>query len=177
VRRSTITQMESQPLDVLGSPTIKSILISSHYQDGTGEGCNSLADFRWTALTRWHVTHLATYYAISIFIFVHQNICFRSWYILLLPGWIENLDKCASSRICCHNSGTFGTTRWFLNQRTPLSSIWKHGAFPVITFSLIWAIPLFSFWATTIWLYIVDSTMILAKVPYETISIFNFSIS
>jgi hypothetical protein len=77
---------------------------------------------------------LATYRAISIFILVHQNLYFRSWYILLLPGWRENLDKCASSRICCRNSWSFGTTRRFLNQRIPSSSIRKHRAFPVITF-------------------------------------------
>jgi hypothetical protein len=31
VRRSTMTQIESNPLEVLGKPTIKSILISSHF--------------------------------------------------------------------------------------------------------------------------------------------------
>ena len=34
VRRSTITQIESYPFDVLGSPTMKLILISSHFHDG-----------------------------------------------------------------------------------------------------------------------------------------------
>jgi hypothetical protein len=51
VRRSTITQIESNPLEVLGKPIIKYILIFSHFQAGMGSGCNSLADFRCTAFT------------------------------------------------------------------------------------------------------------------------------
>jgi hypothetical protein len=51
VRRSIITQIESNPFEVLGKPTMKSILISSHFQAGMGKGYNSLADFRCTAFT------------------------------------------------------------------------------------------------------------------------------
>jgi hypothetical protein len=125
VSRSTMTHIESNPFEVLGKPTIKSILISSHFQDGMSNGCNSPADFKCTAFTFWQVSHLATYRAISIFILVHQNLCFRSWYILLLLGWIENLVKCASLRINCRSSGTFGTTNRFLNHNTSDSSILK----------------------------------------------------
>jgi hypothetical protein len=46
-----MTQIESNPLAVLGKPTIKSILISSYFQDGMGNGCNSPADFRCIAFT------------------------------------------------------------------------------------------------------------------------------
>jgi len=52
VSRSTITNIESKPLDVLGRPTIKSILILSHFQDGIGKGCSGPVDFKWTAFTR-----------------------------------------------------------------------------------------------------------------------------
>jgi hypothetical protein len=38
VNRSTITQMESCLSEVLGRPTIKSILMSSHFQEGIGRG-------------------------------------------------------------------------------------------------------------------------------------------
>ena len=51
VRRSTITQIESYPLEVLGKPTMKSILMSSHFQDGILKGCKRTADLKWLALT------------------------------------------------------------------------------------------------------------------------------
>jgi hypothetical protein len=38
--------MESNPFDVLGNPTIKSILISSHFQDGIGKGLSYPVVFR-----------------------------------------------------------------------------------------------------------------------------------
>ena len=43
VRRSTITQIESYPFEVLGSPTMKSILISSHFHEGIFRGCKGPA--------------------------------------------------------------------------------------------------------------------------------------
>jgi hypothetical protein len=38
VNLSTITQIESCFREVLGKPTIKSMLISSHFQEGMGRG-------------------------------------------------------------------------------------------------------------------------------------------
>jgi hypothetical protein len=60
VSRSMITQMESKPFAVLGNPTIKSILMSSHFQVGIGRDYNGPATFRCMALTRLQVSHLAT---------------------------------------------------------------------------------------------------------------------
>jgi hypothetical protein len=40
-----------------------------------------------------HVSHSDTYLAISLFILVHQYRGFRSWYILVLPGCMENLER------------------------------------------------------------------------------------
>jgi hypothetical protein len=56
----TITQIESNPLVVLGNPTMKSILISSHFQFGMGKDCSGPAVFICNALTRLHVSHIAT---------------------------------------------------------------------------------------------------------------------
>jgi hypothetical protein len=60
VSRSTITQIESYPFVVLGNPTIKSMLISSHFHVGIGRDCNGPAAFMCMALTRLQVSHLAT---------------------------------------------------------------------------------------------------------------------
>jgi hypothetical protein len=60
VSRSMITQMESKPFAVLGNPTMKSILISSHFHVGIGKDCNGPTVFICMALTRLHVSHLAT---------------------------------------------------------------------------------------------------------------------
>jgi hypothetical protein len=40
VKRSTITQMESFPFCVRGSPTMKSMLMSSHFQTGISSDCS-----------------------------------------------------------------------------------------------------------------------------------------
>jgi hypothetical protein len=60
VSRSMITQMESKPFAVLGNPTMKSILISSHFHVGIGKDCNGPTALRCMAMTRLQVSHLAT---------------------------------------------------------------------------------------------------------------------
>src|SRR5438105_14486761 len=93
--------------------------MSSHFHDGIAKGCNLPADLRWSALTRRQMSLSDTYLAISRFIRVHQNLGFKSWYILVLPGCIENLDWWASSRIYLRSSRSLGTTSLFLHQTTP----------------------------------------------------------
>jgi hypothetical protein len=115
VNRSTITQMESYLKEVLGKPTIKSILISSHFQEGIDRGWRIPVVFKWLALTLWQTSHSETYLAISRFIRVQQKFCFRSWYIFVLPGCIENLDRWASSNICLRSLWSLGTTIRSLN--------------------------------------------------------------
>ena len=117
--------MESWPFSVVGSPTIKSILMSSYFQLGIDSGWSSPTGFKWMVVTRQQLSHLATNAAISFFIFVHQKHVFWSWYILLLPGWMDKLEECASSRIWFLNSLSFGTTSRSLNHNTPLSSSQK----------------------------------------------------
>jgi hypothetical protein len=57
VSQSMITQMESYPFTVLGNPTIKSMLISSHFHVGIGKDCNRPVAFMCMALTRLQVPH------------------------------------------------------------------------------------------------------------------------
>src|SRR6187455_2558107 len=59
VSRLTITQIESYPFAVLGNPTIKSMLISSHFHVGIGKDYNGPAVFICMALTRLQVSHFA----------------------------------------------------------------------------------------------------------------------
>ena len=120
------------------------------------------------AFTLWQVSHSETYLAISLFILVHQKFCFRPWYILLLPGWIENLERCASSRICFRSSWFFGTTMWLSNHRTPLWSWQKHLYFlsPWESFCLMIPTTLSCDCAMMIWSWRVGSTEIWFKVPW-----------
>ena len=71
VNLSTATHMESWFSEVLGNPMIKSMLISSHFQEDIGSSCKALAALRWLSLTIWQVSHSDTYLAISLFILVH----------------------------------------------------------------------------------------------------------
>src|SRR5688572_14093766 len=86
VRRSIITQIESFPFCVRGSPVTKSMPISSHFHSGTGRGCSRPTGFWCSAFVRWQVSHRATYCAISFFIPLHQYLALRSRYILVVPG-------------------------------------------------------------------------------------------
>jgi hypothetical protein len=66
-----ITKIEFFYLEVSGKPTMKSILISSHFHMGIDNGWSTPADFKWLAFIWWQVSHLATYLAISTFILDH----------------------------------------------------------------------------------------------------------
>src|SRR6266540_3695140 len=97
------------------------------------------------------MSHSAMYLAISLFILVHQNFFFKSWYILLLLGWIENLERWASSKICFINSRFLGITILFLNHMTPSWFCLKDKASPFSNLRLICAMPLSSCWAAIIY--------------------------
>jgi hypothetical protein len=125
VSRPTITQIESCFQGVRGKPTMKSMLMSSHFHAGIDKGCIWPAVFRWLALILWHVSQPDTYSAISPFIFDHQKFSLRSRYILVLPGWMVNLEIWASSKISFFNSRSWGMTNLWPNHTTPLSSLRK----------------------------------------------------
>jgi hypothetical protein len=87
VSLSTITHTSSCPLGSLGRPTTKSIAIWSHFHIGTSRGWSCLASLWCSAFTSWQEGHYATYSATLHFMPHHQIFFYRSWYILLLPGW------------------------------------------------------------------------------------------
>ncbi|MFS7952557.1 hypothetical protein Hanom_Chr07g00608301 [Helianthus anomalus] len=60
VNRSTITQIVSWPLGVLGNFVIKSMEIYSHFHLGISGCCRSPEGFWYSALTLAHVKHLLT---------------------------------------------------------------------------------------------------------------------
>ena len=127
VRRSIMTQIESYPFAVWGKPITKSIEISSYFQTGIGKGCRNLGVRIWSALTLPQMSHSEMYLVVSYFIFSHQYKWRKSWYILLLPGWMDNLELWASSKIFLLSSSLEGTTNRFLNFSTPWSSTLKWG--------------------------------------------------
>jgi hypothetical protein len=56
---------------------------------GIFNGCKSPAGLWHSTLTLWQLSHRATYLDIALFIPYHQYLFLRSWYILVLPGWME----------------------------------------------------------------------------------------
>jgi hypothetical protein len=164
VKWSTMTHMELYPDELRGKPTMKSMQISSHFHSGMLNDCGFPTG--WPALTLQHVSHSATYLTISHFILVHQKFFFKSWYILFVHGWIEYLEQCASSTILWRSSKSLGTTRQFLNHRTPSTSSWKH--FTSSNFNLLqmWPILTYVFWATMTSSLIDGMRAMLFNAPY-----------
>jgi hypothetical protein len=148
VKRSTITHIEFYPREVRGKPTMKSIQMFPHFHSGMLKGCRFSAGLKWSALTLRHMSYSDTYFAISHFILIHQFFFFKSWYILLIPGWIEYREQWASSMILRRSTKSFGTTRQSLNHRTPSASCRKHWASPNSNLRRRWPRPMSVLWAT-----------------------------
>ncbi|KAJ0437845.1 hypothetical protein HanHA300_Chr16g0606951 [Helianthus annuus] len=72
VKLSTITQIVSWPLGVVGNFIMKSIEICSHFHLGISGCCSRPEGFWYSAFTLAHVKHLPTYTATSPFILGHQ---------------------------------------------------------------------------------------------------------
>ena len=140
-----------------------------------GRGWRVPATFKWLAFTLWHVSHSTTHLTISLFIRVHQKFCLRSWYILVLPWWMENLERCASSKIYFCSSWFFGTTRRSLNHKIPLWSTRKHLYLfsPSSTFCLIIPTLLSCNCAMMTWSWSVSSTEMWVSEPWGIISKFS----
>jgi hypothetical protein len=155
VKRPMMTHIELYPREVRGKPTMKSMQMFSHFHSGMLKGCRFLVGLTWSALTLRHMSHSDTYFVISRFIRVHQKLFFKSWYILLVPGWIEYCKQWASSMILRWSSKSFGTTRRSLNHRTPSSSYQKHWVSPNSNLWWIWPIPI-----SILWVVIMSSLMV-----------------
>jgi hypothetical protein len=125
VKRSTITHIESYSAWVRGNPTIKSILISSHFHSGIFKGCSSPVGLWCSAFTLWQVSHNDTYSTMSRFIPYHQYRVFKSLYILVLPGWIEYAESWASQSMSSLRCFRLGTHIRFSNHKVPWLSFEK----------------------------------------------------
>jgi hypothetical protein len=148
--------------------------MSSHFQDGIGRGWRVPAGLRCSAFTLWQISHSATYWATSIFMWGHQDFFLTSWYILLHLGWIQNWDSWASARIFCLGSKCLGTTKRFPNQTVPSSSMVNSLASPLIFLARIFHIPSFPFWASLILLIRLEVITREANDPCSTMERLSF---
>jgi hypothetical protein len=147
---------------------MKSIQMFFHFHSGMLKGCKFLVGLKWLALTLRQVSHSDTHFAISRFILIHQKFFFKSWYILLILGWIEYYEQWDSSMILRWSSKSFGTIRRSLNHRTPSVSYRKHWASPNSNLQWRWPIPTSILWAAMTSSLIVGIKSILFNLPCGT---------
>jgi hypothetical protein len=121
----------------MGNPTIKSILISSHFYWDIFNGCKSPTGLWCSALTLWQLSHNATNSATTLFIPYHQYMLLRSWYILVLLWWMEYAESWALRKINSLISFTSGTQMHFLYHSVSYSSTLNLGALFSLICSLI----------------------------------------
>jgi hypothetical protein len=140
----------------------------SHFHSGMLKGCRFPAGLKWLALTLWHMSHSDTYFTISLFILVHQKLFFKSWYILLVPGWIVYLEQWASCMILRWSLKFFRTTRRSLNHRTPSASCRKHCSSPNSNLVQRCLIPMSIFWVAMTSSLMVGIRAMLFKLPCGT---------
>jgi hypothetical protein len=141
----------------------------SHFHSGMLKGCRFSVSLKWSALTLRLVSHSDTYFAISRFILVHQKFFLKSWYILLVPGWIEYRERWASSMILRQSSKSFRTTRRSLNHRTTSVSSRKHWDSPNSNLRWRWPIPTSVLWAAMMSSLMVGVRAMLFNLPCGTI--------
>jgi hypothetical protein len=155
VKQSMMTHIELYPGEVWDKPTMKYIHMFSHFHMGMLKGCRFSVGLKWPALTLQQVSHFDTYFTISCFILIHQKFFFKSWYILLVLGWIEYCEKWASSLILQRSSKSIETTRQSLNHRTASASCQKHWASPNSNLRWRWPIP-----TSVLWVAMTSSLMV-----------------
>jgi hypothetical protein len=175
VKWSTMTHIELYPCEVRGKPTMKSMQMSSHFHSGMLKGCMFSAGLKWSALTRWQVSHSDTYFAVSHFILINQKFTFKSWYILLVLRWIEYREQWASSMFLQRSSKSFRTTRWSLNHRTPSASCRKYWASFNSNLRWRWPIPTSIFCAVMMCSLIVGMRAMLFNLPCGTTQRLDYS--
>lgn len=138
---TTTAHIASWPFLVLGSPTTKAQVTSSHFQVGT---LWSYVLSRWCLnFTYWHVKHLKMNSATSFSIPGHQYILFKSWYILVAPEWIVYYEWWVSCRISLLNSSFLGTHSWpfyLITSSSPFLIKLREVRNPYSSSSIPWAI-------------------------------------
>ena len=96
----------------------------SHFHSGIGNYCRNLEGLWCSNFTCWQVRHLDTKSATSLFIPFYQYVFFKSWYILVEPGWILEVEKWAFI-ISFLSSSTSGTHSLVPKRNMPSLSITK----------------------------------------------------
>jgi hypothetical protein len=119
--RSTITQIESNLWAVKGRPSMKSILISSHFHFGMLSGCSSL-----------HLSAGIILRNIASYLVLHS--CppkLLSQVVIHLSG--SRMDgvprRMGFVKILFFNCSFLGTTSLSLNHKVPSASSWKQATF------------------------------------------------
>jgi hypothetical protein len=138
----------------------------SHFHSRILKGCRFPMGLKWSSLILQHVSHSDTYFTISRFILVHQKFFFKSWYILLVPEWIEYREQWASSMMFQWSSKSFRTTRRSLNHRTLSTSYRKYWASPDSILWRRWSISTSVLWAAMMSSLIVEMKAMLFNLPY-----------
>jgi hypothetical protein len=160
-----MTHIELYPCEVRGKPTMKSMQMFSHFHLGMLKGSRFPTGLKWSALTLQHVSHSDIYFSISRFILVHHKFFFKSWYILLVPGWIEYREQWASSMILRWSSKSFRITRRPLNHKTLSTSCRKHWASPNSNLRWRWPISTPVLWVAMTSYLIVGMRAMLFNLP------------
>ena len=114
-----------------------SIIILSHFHSGVSEGWINPAGLWCSAFTCWQVRHLLTKVNTSRFIPGHQYFCLKSWYILVVLGFIEQGAWWASIKSCILSTSWFGTQILHLKSMVPTLKIENSSCFPSWTSCLI----------------------------------------
>jgi hypothetical protein len=142
--------------------------MSSHFHSGTLKWCKFPVVLKWPALTVRQVLHSATYFGNFPLHPCPPEFHLQVLYILFVPGWIEYLEQWASSIILRRSSKSFGTTKRFLNHRTPSMSSWKHFTLPNLNLLWMCPIPTSIFWTSMTSSLMVGTRAILNYVPCGT---------
>ena len=93
VRQFIMTQMALHPHGEFGNPTIKSIIMCSHFYSGIGSDCSGPTSFWYPALTCWHCRHCAT--NSTIYFFIQVSVYLRSSWMhhdLGIVSLLQNLS-------------------------------------------------------------------------------------
>jgi len=131
VSRSTITQIASKPLVVLGKWVTKSIAMLSHFHWGISNGSRVPPGLWCSIFAFWQTRQDGTKSATFVFMPVHQNVAFKSLYILVIPGCMLRRLLWPSSKSIFLSTRLLGTHTLSLYRRMPSLPILKSFLFSV----------------------------------------------
>jgi hypothetical protein len=86
VSQSTTNRIASLPRGVWGKPTVKSVVICSHFHSGISRGFNKPIGLLCSTFTYWQIAKDVKYLVMSTLNLDHHKLCFKPLYILLSLG-------------------------------------------------------------------------------------------